>query len=123
MPPSNLYEEIKALDGIVLEATYTSDQQHYDNRMRWTGKGDEYEVIETGLTYPDGYSQPVSMKAVRTNVSDYLHNSLVAHCELLTEQIRLLPSDIASDRRLYIAVLDSITQLYNEAFSEEEVVF
>ncbi len=128
-PPSDLYAEIKAIEGIKLEATFTSDMQHYDERYRWTGEGDKYEVLETGLTYPEDYQRTVRAKEVRVSVSDHIHKSLVAHCELLTNQVKQLPSTICLDRKLQTVVLDAVIALYNladdssQCLSEEEIHF
>ena len=128
-PPSDLYAELKAIEGIKLEATFTSDMQHYDERYRWTGEGDKYEVLETGLTYPEEYARTVRAKEVRVSVSGHIHKSLVAYCELLTNQVKQLPSTICLDRKLQTVVLDAVIALYNLAddssqyLSEEEIPF
>ena len=70
-PPSDLYAELKAIDGITLEATYTSDMQHYDKRYHWTGEGDKYEVVEKGLTYPERYAQSLSKKTEENKMNNF----------------------------------------------------
>lgn len=129
-PPTDLYFELKAISGIQIEATYTSDMQHYDERYRWTGNHkDDYECVGKGLTYPEDYERTVRAKEVRSSVSNHVHKSLVAHCELLANQVKQLPSTISFDRKLQSVVLNAVIALYDLAddshqyLSEEDIPF
>ena len=52
--PLTLYAELKAIEGVSVEATWTDEADHWDICYRWKGEGGKYEVIEKGLTYPNG---------------------------------------------------------------------
>ena len=85
-PPLELYAELKAIKGVSVEATWIDEADLWDICYRWTGEGDKYEVVETGLTYPNGYVQTVELEEgcsrIEITVPDTFDQTILRRSEL-----------------------------------------
>ncbi len=85
-PPLTLYAELKAINGVSVEATWTDEAEHWDICYRWTGEGDNYEVVEEGLTYPNGCVQTVELEdgcsRIEITVPDPFDQTIIERSEL-----------------------------------------
>jgi hypothetical protein len=106
-PADDLFRELDSIEGVQLGATFTSETEDYDKRYQWNGDG--YDLVEDGLTYPK--STGSRAKDVRAEVQGHLQASLVNHCELLADQIKQLPVNIAAGKKLHLVVLDAVEAL------------
>ena len=98
-PPFELYAELEAIKGVSVEATWTDEADHWDICYRWTGEGDKSEVVETGLTYPNGYVQTVELEEgcsrIEITVPNPFDQTIIRRSELGTalEKLAFEPMD------------------------------